>query len=363
MERSQDYNYEQTLNLYLHRGTAGMPKTGAMLTNTPCLKPYVYLPSGPVRGLFAQDGRCFGVSGQHFYEILPSRNKILRGSVQPNSRPASMASNGIGNLGGNQIITASGGFGYIFNLEDNTFQQITDDAFPQRVTHVVYFDGYFVALNGVTGIFGLSSLRNGLEWNGLDFGKESQVSDRTRAMARSHDTLFLFGEKNTSPWYNSGRASFPFEPAGGTIIEHGIDAIHSISALDNTVFWVAGSDLGGRYVVRANGYTPVVVSSSAVSYALSQAPRIDDVIGWAYHEDGHTFYALQVPTLPTTWVYDAKENEWHERAEWNEQKGIWLPHRGRCHAHFNGVHLVGDRLSGMVYEQSLDILEDEVVDV
>lgn len=320
----------------------------------------MYLGTGPVRGLWEQDGRAFAVSGPNFYEIFPSQTKTLRGSVRANTWPATISSNG---SFGDQLIVTSGGNGYLYGMDDHSFAEILDAAFPTRVQSCLYFDGYFIALDARTGIFSLSDLNDGSSWNGLDFGQEMQVSDQTKAMARSHDNLFLFGSKYAVPWFNNGDASFPFAPVSGTLIEQGIFAPWSLASLDNTLFWVGGDDRGKGIVWRFDGYTPVRVSTNPVEFALSQASRLEDAIGFSYQEEGHLFYLLYVPTLDTTWVYDVATQQWHERAEWDSRTMRWYPHRARCHAFAFGKHLVGDRKSGMIYEQRLDLYTDDVVDV
>ena len=47
-------------------------------------------------------------------------------------------------------------------------------------------------------------------------------------------------------------------------------------------------------------------------------------------------------------MYDAATGLWHERTYL--QQGNEVAHRAISHCFFNGMHLVGDRLSGMVYQ-------------
>ena len=343
------------MNLYPVLTQKGAPKASTNFYRTPGMVPYCILGAGPVRALFEEDGRCFGVASAGFYELFVNRTAVLRGAVAADARPASISSNG---SGGNQILVTSAGHGYIFDLLTAVFTEITDPAFPRPCATALFFDGYFIALNAATGSFHLSTLLDGLTWNALDIGLESQVSDRTRMMARSHDNLWLLGSKHASPWYNSGASSFPFAPVGGTGIEHGIEAVWSIAGMDNTLFWLGRDAQGSGVVFRADGFTPRRISDHALEYRLAQLPRINDAIAYAYMEEGHLFYVLYLPADRTTHVYDVTTDLWHERAIWDEVLMRFHPHLSRCHCLAFGKHLVGDRASGVVYHMSMNYLQD-----
>jgi len=94
-------------------------------------------------------------------------------------------------------------------------------------------------------------------------------------------------------------------------------------------------------------------------------------IGWAYQEQGHSFYCITFPLAPkaynqnqaaysnpSTLCYDVATGMWHERAYWNKVTGQFEPHRARCHAYIWDHHLVGDRENGTIYEQHLDYYDD-----
>jgi hypothetical protein len=357
-ERSLNFNAERCINLFPAFGDSGSPKTRNKLLGTPGMRFFAHLNPGPIRALFHQDGRTFAVSGTTLWELLGTGRSINRGTVRADPWPATISSNGDA---GEQLFITSGGLGYIYALDTDTLTLITDAAFPSPCAMGLFFDGYFIALNGETGFFHLSELQDGEEWNGLDFGAESQVSDRTIAMVRTHDTLWLFGSKHTAPWYNSGDASFPFRPVQGTLIEQGIAARFSIASLDNRLFWLGADDRGSGIVWAANGYTPVRVSTHAVEYAFSQVPTLANAIAWAYQDEGHLFYVLYLPSAETTWVYDVATNLWHERAMWDTDRMRWVPHLARCYCYAFGKHLVGDRASGAIYHLSMDYYDDDVI--
>lgn len=356
-QRSINFDSERTRNLYLEAAETGRPATAAALLNRPGLAAYLHVSAGPIRQMFSQDGRAFAVGGGVFVELFNNQTALIHGSVAVDSRPASICSNG---QGGSQLLITSGGAGYLFDLDDNTLTQITDEHFPAFAVTGIFFDGYFMVL-GADGTFGLSTLEDGAEWDGLDTGQESQVSDKTVMLWRTHDQLWLFGSKHIAPWYNSGNPSFPLQPVPGSIIEQGIVAPFSVQSFDNTVVWLGGNEQGHGVVWRANGFTPQRISTNGLETYLARLPRIDDAVGFTCQFDGHLFYGLYLPHADGTPVYDVSSNQWVEWTRWNPHTLLHEPFRGRCHTMAFGRHLFGDRASGTIYDARLDVYSDRVV--
>jgi hypothetical protein len=356
--RSLNANAERTVNFYPEI-VDGAAEKKVVLHGTPGVSPFVGLPAGPVRALFYRDGRCFAVGASRLYEVFANRTGVELGIVATDANPATIASNG---TAGHQLLITSGGHGYTFDLISGVFGEIADPEFPFPVSMGLYFDTYFVVLKALSRQFWISDNLDGLTWNGLDVAEVSSHTDNLLAIALSHEQLWCFGSHATSVWYNSGAASFPIQPYSGAVIDHGILAPYSVVSLDNTLYWLGQDATGVGMVWRANGYTPERASTHAVEYALGKVPRLDDAIGWAYQEEGHTFYVLYVPSAPTTWCLDLATAQWHERALWDTNRLCWTPHVGRCHCYAFGKHLVGDRATGTIYEMSLNILDDDLVE-
>ncbi len=354
--RSPLADAERTINLYVEVSDAGTPRVRSVMYGTPGLRPFVNLGGGPVRQVFGQDGRAFAVVANRFYEIFATHTAIQWGTVANDQAPATISTNG---TAGHQLFIVSGGHGYIFDLITSVFVEITTEDFPVPVVMGGFCDGYFIVLKGQSNQFNISELEDGLSWDGLDVAQVSESSNQLLAMAIDHREITLLGSRTTEIWRDVGDASFPFAPVGGTLIEYGIAAPWSIAKLDNTILWVGQDERGQGFVVKLSGYQPVRISTFAVEAAL-RTEALSQAIAWSYQEAGHSFYLLYIPGAETTWVYDVSQNLWHERAGWDPITETWMPHPGRCHAFIFGVHLVGDRASGLVYEQSLDFYDEQV---
>jgi hypothetical protein len=129
--------------------------------------------------------------------------------------------------------------------------------------------------------------------------------------------------------------------------------------MDNTVFWLGGDGDGDGIVWRLNGYTPVRVSHDGLEYAIQNYARTDDARAYTYQQEGHTFYVLTFPTAGATWAYDVATGLWHERAYRNPETAESEHHRGACHMHYAGVHVLGDRADGRLYALDLDCYDDD----
>ncbi len=350
---------ERTLSGYVRIVDAGTPKAKSNMYRRPGLRRFCTLQHGPVSTIFAQDGRCFAVGGKGFFEILPSGVSVAWGAVETAQIAASICSNG---KQGHQLFIVSGAAGFIFDLVTNTLTRIPIDPFPDNVIMGCFFNGAFLALSGKDGSFSVSALYDGTSWNALDKGIESQFSDQIIAFVRSHDNLILFGSRNTAIWVDDGSGGAAgFVPQPGTIIEHGIVAPYSVVEVDNTCYYLGQDAQGSRMVWKLDGYTPTRVSTHAFEAAIARVAIPFNAVGWSYQEQGHSFYVLYVPGMPTTWVYDISTEQWHERDHWDTRIGQSVPYVGVNHAFVFGRHLVGDRSSGTVYEQDMAYFDDRLV--
>lgn len=360
VNQSINVDCERTINGVYEVPGAGNPVVSASIYKRPGVRPFVALGTAPIRALFYQDGRCFGISGLLFCEILASQTRIVRGTVAADGNPATICSNGGSDgSGGHQLFIVSGGHGYIFDLVANTLTEITADGFPTPCAMGTFIDGYFIALKSQSNQFNISNLEDGLLWDALDVAQIEQWPGNIVSLVASHGELWPFSSTKTQPWYDSA-ATFPFQPIPGSSMEYGCLAPWSVAGVDNTLFWLATNHNGGAMVMKAQGYTPTRISTHAIETTLQRLPRVDDAIAWTCQMDGHLFYVLYVPANDTTLVYDVANGQWTEWAEWDSDRIIWLPFVGRCHTFAFGKHLVGDRRTGLVYDLSFSYYSDEV---
>lgn len=245
-------------------------------------------------------------------------------------------------------------------LAGDTLAQVTDDVF-QGATSCGFIDGYIVFNQPNSQIFWITFIYS-TTIDPLGFASAEGNPDNLLYLLCDHREIWLFGDISTEVWYDSGNANFPFSFIQGAYISHGIVAPFSAVRLDNTTFWLGNDEFGSGIVWRANGYSPLRVSTFAMEQAIQRYPTITDAVAWTYQQDGHSFYVLNFPSGDATWVYDAATGLWHERGylgtlEVNDGQ----LHRGRpnTHAFAFGKHIVGDWQTGYLYQLDARVFEDD----
>lgn len=354
--RSVVVDSQRCLNLYPEIVESGQGKNNIVLYPTPGLKPFASVEKSPHRGMYSELGRAFTVAGNGLYEIKGDGTTVFIGTVVNNGGRVVMRSNG---EQGHQLFVVSGGYGYIYDLNTSVFTELTTvPGFPSsKAVSGTFLDGYFVV--NTTTDFQISGLFNGLTWDAADKASRTAGADPVVVALQSHRELWVWGEVTSEVWVNTGAANFPFAPIPGVFIEMGCAAPYSAIRFDNQVAWLSGNRDGDRIAVLASQYNPQRISTHAVETAWRRYARVDDAFGFAYQEDGHSFYVLAFPSAGATWVYDHATKMWHERGYWNTKTAQWEAHRAICHCRAFNKHLVGDRISGAIFDWTLTYSRDD----
>lgn len=297
--RSRPLSVQRVLNLFAEESPP-QEKTPVSLYATPGL-----VALGPaidpatVRGLHVMAGVLYAVAGATLYKVDAGAAATSMGTVAGDG-PVIMANNG------RQIlITNTNNQGYI--ASGASVAQIANPNFPGAGS-VCFIDGYFIVNAPGSKKFFISVLNDGTSWNALDFGSAEADPDFIIRVFADHRELWLFGTSSIEIFYNSGASPFPFERVSGAFITRGCLAPLAVAALDNSIFWLADDGI----VYRANGYTPVRVSTHAIERLIATMPNRTEARSFSYTQEGHGFYVLTFPNNGTV-VYDAATGLWHER--------------------------------------------------
>jgi hypothetical protein len=285
------------------------------LKSTPGLVASGTLGSGPVLSMAATGGAMFAISGSGAYlraDDGPGTVTSL-GSVGTVSQPYLRTTIAIGLLGPVFCVPPNA---YVGNFVGGAVQQITTGGgnFPEGgVSSVCYLDGYniFVSLDGSS--FFTSDLLSPTTYSGVSFVKLSSESDFFRHCVAFNHELWLFGAKTISVWYNTGDAVTPFSPRpSGGVIHTGCGAVRSVAEMDGSL-WFLGVD---GIVYRTVGYQAKRVSTHALEELLANydSGLYRTISACAFTHEGHSYYALQLPAIGRTFVYDTTTQLWHERS-------------------------------------------------
>ncbi len=339
---------ERLINWYLERNeSAGAPTPWAMLP-CPGFNALVSVTEQPIRGEFYQNGRAFFVAGPTLYEltyIAGTFGAIVRGTVIADGNPVTIHANGDA---GNQLWITSGGVGYIYDLTANTLT--VEGVAGTTVSMGGFAAARFLYLDATSGAFYWSAQYDGTSWGGLDFA-QSQSGDPWRALIVTPDELIrLLGESSGEAWADQGGTAV-FSKISNASIPFGIVSPFAW-AVDTVVTWVAQNPQGRGLVVRAAGYAPERISTHAIETTLGTITDFTGTTAFKYQENGHSFFVLHLPTLDRTFVFDNTASLWHERAYWSTSTGTYQAYRPIVMMSAFGKTIVGDRLTGALFEMA-----------
>jgi hypothetical protein len=303
---------------------------------------------GPIRMLYFERNRCWAVSGGNLYELFSDHTSILRGTILDDQKKISYASNRF------QLGLVSGSKVYMHDLATNGLAAVPDIELAQ----IVFADGYFAGLTPDSQIFKLSGQYDGIVWDPLDFTSAEGDPDDITGIIANHRQIWTFGQRSIEPFYDSGNSDFPYERVEGALIQCGCPAKESIIQQDNALFFLGTNDAGGYSFFRAQGYTPLWISNHGLDEELATYADVSDCIGYPIRIAGHAFCVWHFPTADKTWVYDCATQTFSEWSYWDVTHSLWNRFRGQVHCFAWGKHLVGDYLTGNIYELSPTINDD-----
>jgi hypothetical protein len=350
--RSTNMNAQECINLY-----PVMDKMEAKNVRALVGTPGMALFSDPsvtamVRGLHVIDTTLYAVVGNTLYKVTTGGTATaVSGTLGKSTDPVWMADDGT-----NLMIVEPGIDGYTLDTSDDaaTLTAIANADFPTP-SSLTWQDGYFIVTKSSTGEFYISTTYDPTAWDATDYATAESNPDNLLCCISDHGELWLFGAKSIEVWYNSGAADFPFVRIQGVFIQEGLGAALSVAQIDNSLVWFTEH----RRVVRADGYSPQIISTPHLEYLFNSYEVVNDAIGFGYVQEGHSFYVLIFPDQGKTWVFDAATQYWHERKSYTlgEPKRL-SRHRANCYAFFNGKHLIGDYANGKIYEWDMDVYSD-----
>lgn len=224
-----------------------------------------------------------------------------------------------------------------------------------NATDVTWSDGYFILIEGGTNRFRVSDIQS-FNLDTLSFASSEGSPDIALACEVLNRYLYIFNEKTTEVYANTGNADFPFERIQGGFIEVGALAANSVVKTGNSICWLGRSEDGDGVVFAMNGTQPERISTHAIEQAIKSYADPASATAYSYQSGGHVFYVLNF--TEATWVYDLVTQMWHERAYLNA--GELERHRVEVCAYVASqrIHLVGDYETNKVYTMSEDVFSD-----
>lgn len=294
-----------------------------------------------IRGLKAARGRLFAVNEDRLMEIHDDYTTTASGFV----------AGGVVEMDDNetQLCIVATPRGYALDLTSGVFTSILSH-WPDSNT-VSVLDGYGILTPPDTNKFYLTTSNDFTTLDPLDFASAETSPGDIMGQLVKHRQLLILKERSGEVWYDSGGVDFAFTREESAVIEVGCAARRSLRKIGGVAYWVGRDENGSAVVFGMAGYEPQRISSDALEELLGGVSddNLAQAWAWVYHQEGQSRYVLNVPSINTTWVYNASAGIWHERGEWNGTN--WNKWRANYHAYAFGKHIVADN-DGNIYEMS-----------
>ncbi len=307
--------------------------------------------AGAISTALSQNAAATVVSGRSY--VLTYTVTRSAGSITPSiggTSGVSRAASGTYTetiVGGATQVLAFTGSGFTGTI-DNIVIHDTAYGLPASVGTIAFLDSYFIVNQNDTGKFFISDVNNGNSWDPLDFASAESSPDKLKRVIQAVGQLWLQGDDSTEIWTNTGASSFPFQRISGAKMTVGILAPATSIEVDNSLMWVGSTREGSGIVYRAQGFTPVRISTTPIELLIAKATDKVNMRSFTYQQDGHLFYIITGGGLETSLVYDLTTKLWHERA-YMDAEGNFETHLAACCMKAFDKILVGDKNVGNIY--------------
>lgn len=221
-------------------------------------------------------------------------------------------------------------------------------------SQVIAIDGYFIFCNGTNYFYVSDSYSPNVD--ALSFAGSEGDADLIVGMISNQRDLWVFNQRSTELFVNTGNPDFPFERVSGGFIEKGCLAAGSIAKIEAYVFWLGRDEFGQGVVYAGHGLSPERISTHAIETAIQGYASPSTAKAFTYQSGGHSFYVLNFDEA--TWVYDLSTKMWHERMYLNA--GTEERYRAQFIAFipYLGVHIASDYENSNFYQLNDDYYTD-----
>lgn len=345
--KSANVNAQKRVNLYAEVQT-DQEKNILTLYPTPGLSTFVNFGLNPIRGIYERGEVLYTVVGTTLYSVNNAGTTAVLGTLLASSSGRVYFSDN-----GTQIMLVDGTAGYIYNVNTLAFVQITDVDFPGGVT-VTFLNGRFIVNKPSTGQFFISSLYDGLTWDALDYATAESDPDNLVRVIADGGSLYLFGDKTTEIWGDSGAADFPMARIGSSAIEWGLAARASLCKYIDALIFLRKNRLGQIQVCIQSGLSAQEVSTPEMDYIFSQYTATSDATGFTYMVSGHPMYQINFPTANESWLYDGQSKSWSKVQYGNSGR-----HRAEMQVQLVSKNYVTDYANGKLYRLQEGVYTDD----
>ncbi len=332
-------NRQECINLYPVLDPTGN-KAPKSLLSTPGCRPHIDVGvSLGVRGIHSMKGQLFSVVGNKLYKINGTSSTELA-TIDTSAGPVMMEDNG----DSNQVAICDNAKLYIW---DNSSSAITYTRAAQTMT---YQNRYLIITDINSSVIRWCKPGGDFtQWDELDFIAADALPDNVIRVISDQNNMWVFGTKTVEPFYFTASTPLYTSVPNGTS-DVGIAGINAAVRIDGTIFWLDDT----ARVRQAQGYTPAIISTDAITERIEGLSRFDDAQAMTYAISGHEFFVLTFPAGGLTIVYDIATGVWHQ---WSSGVNGGR-HLAQCISDYQGSELVGDYSTGKIYKLDYNYFMD-----
>lgn len=219
----------------------------------------------------------------------------------------------------------------VYQYDGTTFSEIIDPNLDDP-NAVAFINNQWI-YDGLDGGFIVSNVGTPGTFNPLNYATAEALGDDLIRPYAFNQMLYLFGEKSTETWYNSGVGNPPFDRIEGGIIAKGIAGVYCICNTDQFLYFLG--DDRNVYQLISSQIRPV--SSAALAHDIENYATVSDCFMFNLKLEGQDFIVMTFPSEDVTWCYSETTNFWFQLTS-GSQGGRYIPN---SYAFCYGKHLVG----------------------
>lgn len=197
----------------------------------------------------------------------------------------------------------------------------------------------------------------GASFSALDIASKVGSADPIVSLIVNHQEIWLLGSLTSEIWYNAGASPFPFQQMPQGFIEHGLEAIFSLTKQDTACYWLSRDREGRGIVMKGAAYIAKRISTHAIEQLWSSYSTLTDAVSYMYQQQGHTYYVVNFPTANATWAFDEATEQWAQWA-WTDNNGNLNRHRVNSAANVYSTNVGADWQTGVLYKFDVDKYTD-----
>lgn len=353
--RSRQYSSQACINLY-PEVTQGARSDAALMcwpgTKGLAYSPYGtgskagYFPTGANRGLYVFKNELYEVRDEGLYKITSTAGVLGYDGAVDYGNPTQIGIvTGTGRAvfaddGVTMVIVADA---KVYTYDSTTFTEVNDSNLDDP-NAVAFLNNQWI-YDGLDGGFIVSDVGNPASFNPLNYATAEALGDDLIRPYAFNQLLYLFGEKSTETWFNSGVGNPPFDRVEGGIIAKGIAGVYCICNTDQFLYFL-GDD---RNVYQLTGSQIRSISPAAIAHEIENYTTVSDCFFFNLKLEGQDFIVITFPSEDITWCYSETANFWFQLTSGSTGGR----HLANSYAFCYGKHIIGVTETPITYSTDL----------